>query len=238
MLKPLVINYHQSILGGENNHDIMVMSMAEPKFSKDNMSEAIQTLERFLEPTPTEADKQSFNYIKFHITEKKDDVNKFIEDYVVSETILSHELMLLVVECILRSGNTVQKAIFRIRDVSSEISGGKFIFKKWLAYALKIMTNKRGGHVSAPLPENELRTEEMIVASIMELICGFHVIKKQKQVNTLKNKFSVDWDDIVLKVSFHKKKGFLSAVTLGKISLTVLCSYRPKSLLKHMTLKM
>ncbi len=231
------MNYHKEILQGENNQGITVMSMAEPKFSKANMSEAIGILSRFLEPTPTDADKQSCNYIKFQIKNDKAIMNAFVDEYVVNETILSHELMLLVVECLLRSGNDVQRAIFKIRDGSSDISGGKFIFKKWLAYALKIMTDKRGGYADTALPDDELRIEEMIVASIMELICAFRVINKQKQVGVLKRKYSVDWEDIVVKVSHSQKRVSISCHT-EKDFLTISCTYRPKSLLKHMMLKM
>ena len=194
----------QLILANGDNNDITIMTAEEPTFSKDNMIGAISYLESYLTPTPSGAEKKSFDYTKFGIKDSpKEVMQKFIEDVVVNGTVLSMETILLSVECIMRSRDAVKKAIFRL-DEKKDTSGGKFIFKKWLSYVIQIMENKRKQQNA--LPANEARTEELIAISIMELICSYSVIKKQKQLEVLKKKFGVDWVFIVEKVRLLKWK--------------------------------
>jgi len=189
------------ILDGEDNNDITIMSVEEPSFSKQNMSGAIAYLESYLSPPPSDADKKSFDYTKFAVKDSpKEVMQRFIEDIVVNGTILSLETILLAVECLTRSNDSVKKAIFRL-DEKRGTSGGKFVFKKWLSYALQIMEQRRQSTSTDALPNDEARTEEMIAAGIMEMICSFGVIKKEKQLEVLKTKFNVDWVYIVEKVS-------------------------------------
>jgi hypothetical protein len=193
------------ILNGMSNSDITLMSPKEPHFSKQNMSEAIAQLAPFLSPTPSRQDKKSFDYTKFSIVEKgetpdetKEILFKFMEEIVMNGVISSFEMILLVVECIKRSGDALKKALFRL-DAKTKSSPGKCIFIKWLSYAIsRIEERQKGGDI---LVAGDSRVEEMIAANIIELICSFSVIKKDKQLDVLKNKFGVDWFSIVQQVS-------------------------------------
>ena len=174
------------------------MSPNEPYFSKQNMSGAIALLAPYLSPTPSFQEKKSFDYSKYSILDNpKDNVINFVEEIIMNGVIASSELILLVVECITRSGESVKKAMFRLNE-QTQLSGGKFVFIKWLSFAIdRIEQRQKAGDVLVP---GESRVEEMIVGSIMELICSFSVIKKEKQLGVLKNKFGVDWISIVQQV--------------------------------------
>lgn len=204
----------------ESNSNITIMSMEEPEFSNENMIEAIDALEDYIDPTPTPDDLKceissgtGINYIKYSIKSGKEEIKNFLEADFMNGTILSLEQMLLIVECVIRSKDSVKKAAFRFKnkDDPKQGSGGKYIFTKWLAYALQIMERRRtvdnsgssngNSKSNNSLPEGIARTEELLVSAIMELICACDVIKKPKQVETLKNKFGVDWIDSAQTVS-------------------------------------
>ena len=186
------------ILNELDNSDIILMSPIEPYFSKQNMSDAIALLSPYLSPTPSFQEKKSFDYAKFSIVENpKENIAKFVDEIVMNGVIASFELILLVVESITRSSESVKKAMFRL-DEQTQSSGGKFLFIKWLSFAIhRIEERQKAGDVLVP---GESRVEEMIAESIMELICSFSVIKKEKQLGVLKNKFGVDWISIVQQV--------------------------------------
>ena len=187
------------ILNGLDNSDITLMSPKEPHFSKQNMSEAIVQLAPFLSPTPSYQDKKSFDYTKYSIEEStKKVIAKFMEEIVMNGVISSFEMILLVVESIKRSGDGLKKAMFRL-DEKTQSSAGKFVFMKWLSYAINRIEERQ--KCRDILVAGESRVEEMIAANIMELICSFTVINKEKQLDVLKNKFGVDWVSIVQQVS-------------------------------------
>ena len=204
-LKSILTGTAELILNGLSNDDIALMSPEESKFSKQNMAGAIVYLSGYLSPTPTAADKKSYDYTKFCVLDIPiDTMKKFISDIVFTGKFLTMEVMLLAVECIIRSSNLVQKGLCRLDIVvieGSKVSGVLFIFKKWLAYAISVMAKRRQIEPLSSFSAQEMRTEEMIATSIMELICAFNVIHKEKQMNVLKSKFGVDWIHIVEKVS-------------------------------------
>ena len=112
--------------------------------------------------------------------------------------ISSFEMILLVVECIKRSSDVLKKSLFCLNK-KTQSSPGKFIFVKWLSYAInRIEEKQKDGDI---LAAGDSQIEDMIAVSIMELICSFSVIKNKKQLELLKNKFGVDWVSIVQQVS-------------------------------------
>jgi hypothetical protein len=165
-------------------------------FKKENMVEAITQLSKFLDPKPSASDKIPFDYTRFIILNKLKD--EFVQELLLKGAVTSSEMMLLVVESITRSGEGIKRAVFRF-DKENKMSGGKVIFIKWLDYVInRIDERYRAGDIPG---EHEARVEEMIAESIIELICSFTVIHKEKQLNVLTTKFGVDWVSIVQKVS-------------------------------------
>ena len=92
------------------------------------MAGAIEFLSRYLTPSPSDADKKSFDYTKFSVVTPKAEMQKFIEEHVVNGTVLSTETMLLVIECITRSNDSVKKAMCRL-DEMKKSSGIQFVFQ-------------------------------------------------------------------------------------------------------------
>jgi len=153
-------------------------------FSTQNMSKAIAQLAPFLSPTPSYQDKESFDYTKYSIVDDNKEIHaKFKEEIVMNGAILSFEMILLVVECIKRSSDALKKSLFCLNK-KTQSSPGKFIFVKWLSYAInRIEEKQKDGDI---LAAGDSQKEDMIAVSIMELICSFSVIKNKKQLELLK----------------------------------------------------
>jgi len=171
------------------------MSEIHHQFSNQYWNDAIERLSHF---SLEERDG------KFLIGE--DHLYKFMSQIVMNRTIISLEMIVLIIECIKNSSKMVQKGLFRFRNNSSDettkSSPGKCIFIKWLSYAISRIEERIDRcEVEEIIGPNELQVELMIVANIMELICSFSVIKKDKQLDVLKNKFDIDWFFIVHEVS-------------------------------------
>jgi len=173
-----------------------------------NMSKAIAQLAPFLSPTPSYQDQKSVDYTKFKLVSSKLTISQFMEGTIMNEAISSFEMILLVVECIKKSDDSVKKQLFVLNE-KTQSSPGKIIFVKWLSSAIKrIEERQKDGDIFVA---GDSRVEEMIAVNIMELIGSFSVIKKIEQLELIKSKFGVDWVSIVLQVSsIHR----LSAIGL------------------------
>ena len=162
------------------------------QFSDQYWYEAIEEIRSF----SLEQWDDKFAIGRIHLTD-------FMKNIVMNSNISSLEMIILVIECI-KNSRDGQKALFRLwcLDEITTSSPGKFVFIKWLSYAI----NRIEERVERVEDEGIIGTEKLlvemkIVANIMELICSFSVIKKNKQLDVLKNKFGVDWFFIVQQVS-------------------------------------
>lgn len=180
------------ILNGLSNSDITIMSPMQRQFSDQYWDEAIEELKIF------SLEQRDGKYMigSNHLTE-------FMEEIVMNSNIASLEMIILVIECIKNSCDG-QKALFRLwwLDEITMSSPGEFVFIKWLSYAInRIEERVERVEDEGIIGTDELLVEMKIVANIMELICSFSVIKKNKQLHVLKNKYRIDWFFIVQEVS-------------------------------------
>ena len=180
------------ILNG--NSGITIMSEIHHYFSNEYWNDAIERLSYIsLEEWDGE----------FLISEHN--LNGIHNEIVMKGTIISLEMILLVIQCIKNSSKKVQKSLFRFRNMSDErtkSSPGKCIFIKWLSYAIHRIEDRIDRvEVDGIVDPRELQVEMMIVEEIMELICSFSVIKKDRQLDVIKHKYGVDWFFIVHQVS-------------------------------------
>lgn len=188
----------EQILNGQKN-TIFVMT-EKTCFDQDMMSEAMSTLSEYLIPKPTEEDKKSSGLSKFSIDEKK--IEEFLQNYVLNESVISLEFMLLVVKVITQSSDKVLKAVFKIKKLdNSAVYAGTVIFTYWLSYVFSVMEKRRHRFSRSKPKLGEKRTEELVASAIFDLITNFKVIKTQKQITLLKNKYFVDWVHSVQKVN-------------------------------------
>jgi len=204
---PARTNAAKSIMGSDEYNTIKLTSLSSNStasqgkecspdrklFSAKGMSISIDYLSRYLEPEPSEQDKESAEYQMFSI--KEDCIQSFLDDIIANFNVLNLEMMLLVVHTIVRSGTKLMKAMFRNKKENR--SGGYIIFKIWLCFLIqKIEDRFQDGLVEDNGNDNMRMIEEIIVSNILKLICKFTVIKDIKQILILKNKFSVDWNEI------------------------------------------
>lgn len=187
------------ILGVDTNH-VFVMT-ENPAFDEASMRESMENLDYYLLPKLTDDDKEKCDYKKFSIDESK--VEDFLRKHVINHALLSLESMLLIVITISNSSGKVMKSLFRVSgpDESNMKTAGTIVFKFWLSYNIRVMEERRHRFSKIKPQLEEIRTEELVVAKILELISHFHVIKTLKQINTLKEKYGIDWFDSVQKVS-------------------------------------
>ena len=153
------------------------------EFSPEAIAAAVENMAAFLTPEPGEGDMDPSAYssdnlpTKFAIDEGK--ISDFVESYVQQPTVPSLESILLASEAIRRSEKKVLKSMFKITK-DHPVPSGKIVFDKWLDTAILLVKTSRD-------------SSALVIASIMDLICDFGVIKDAKQVRLLKSKFDVDW---------------------------------------------
>ena len=173
----------------------------------------MEHISTYLSPKLTRADIDMIDYAKFSIVDDPVQLSyDFLEEFVQRRKVLSLELMLLVIESIIRSSGKVKRGVFRLDPSKGDPAAGKIIFVKWLSYAINVMEKKRNSSQKI-LVSNGDCAEEMIVASVMDLICSLtEVIQKPRQIEVLKTKFGVDWNFLVDKVLDFAKTNNISTI--------------------------
>lgn len=217
------------ILGDENN-DLVSPTTNADMFSR-NMVIAMENLSTYLRPYLTKADKDMIDYAKFNIVDDPVQLSyDFLKEFVSTRKVISLELMILVIESISRSSGKVKRGVFRLDPSIPGPSPGKIIFVKWLSHAMNLIEESRNSSQTV-LQTNEDTVGEMVIVSVMELICAMtEVIQKPKQIEVLKTKFGVDWSFIVdtvlsfatannistIQTSAVNAKGYLEKIIAGQ----------------------
>ena len=193
-----VSNIISEILGYEN--DINILVVPTEMCSKENISKAKVALAQYLTPTSTENSEE--DYFSYSIDDEN--MKDIMEQVIFNTNVPSLEFLLLLVESVRTGGKKMMKGIFK-KNKSKGIVGGEIIFKKWLCCALNTIQER----YDSTEEYKGKSVEILLVVSIMNLICDFHVIKDAKQLAILKSKFSIDWSEIVEKVrSFSDVEAF------------------------------
>jgi hypothetical protein len=217
------------ILGDENN-DLVSPTTNADMFSR-NMVIAMENLSTYLRPYLTKADKDMIDYAKFNIVDDPVQLSyDFLKEFVSTRKVITLELMILVIESIIRSSGKVKRGVFRLDPSVPGPSPGKIIFVKWLSYAMNLIEESRNSSQTFP-QTNKDDVEAMVIVSVMELICAMtEVIQKPKQIEVLKTKFGVDWIFIVdtvlsfatannistIQTSAINAKGYLEKIIAGQ----------------------
>ena len=170
------------------------------------MAEAVATMARYLHPAPSASAKSEKAYqggmVPAGFSVPDEAAPSFVANVVQRETMPSLEYVLLAIGAIRSGGKRVMKGLFKATHDS-----GRVVFEKWLDAAVWLLDSSPGRQDGG-----EGGCEARVVASLMGLICDFHVIKGAKQLALLKSKFGVDWDAAIEKARAFSERHCLSGV--------------------------